>query len=155
MPFLQPAYHRAPRQRKTDPRARMCYFLNFGCNHGGDCYRLLGVKTGRIAYSRDVIWHHPETPLITPIRAAPAERPKEIYVPIPQAVPVAAPSPAPVATPPAPVLTETLPPPRTSTSNSPAPIPPRVSHEIVYERYLEMPGRTRGKTRALRDTSRE
>ena len=30
LPFLRPAYHRVPRQRKTDPRARMYYFLNFG-----------------------------------------------------------------------------------------------------------------------------
>ena len=54
LPFLQPAYHRVPRQRKTDPRARMCYFLNFGYNHGRDCYRLLDAETGRVAYSRDV-----------------------------------------------------------------------------------------------------
>ena len=51
LPFLQPAYHRVPRQRKTDPRARMCYFLNFGYNHGRDCYRLLDAETGRVAYS--------------------------------------------------------------------------------------------------------
>ena len=25
--FFQPAYHRVPRQRKSDPRARLCYFL--------------------------------------------------------------------------------------------------------------------------------
>ena len=67
LPFLQPAYHRVPRQRKTDPRARMCYFLNFGYNHGQDCYPLLDAETGRVAYSRDVIWHHPETPWIPPI----------------------------------------------------------------------------------------
>ena len=65
LPFLQPAYHRVPRQQKTDPRARMCYFLNFGYNHGRDCYRLLGVETERVAYSRDVTWHHPEIPWIT------------------------------------------------------------------------------------------
>ena len=71
LPFLQPAYHRVPRQRKTDPRARMCYFLNFGYNHGRDCYRLLDAETGRVAYSRYVTWHHPEVPWITtPIRAA-------------------------------------------------------------------------------------
>ena len=73
--FLQPAYYRVPRQRKTDPRARMCYFLNFGYNHGRDCYLLLDAETGRVAYSRDVTWHHPETPWITPIRAAPTEPP--------------------------------------------------------------------------------
>ena len=122
LPFLQPAYHRVPRQRKTDPRARMCYFLNFGNNHGRDCYRLLDAETGRVAYSRDVTWHHPEAPWITtPIRAAPTELPRDIYVPMPQSVPVAAPSPAPVATPSAPAPAATLPP--TRTSNSPAPIP--------------------------------
>ena len=34
LPFLQPAYHRVPRQRKTDPWARVCYFLIFGYNYG-------------------------------------------------------------------------------------------------------------------------
>ena len=131
--FLQPAYHRVPRQRKTDPRARMCYFLNFGYNHGADCYLLLNAETGRVAYSRDVIWHHPETPWITPIRTAPKESPRDIYVPMPQSVPIAAPSPAPVATPPALAPAETLPPPPTPTSNSPAPIPPCVSRELEYE----------------------
>ena len=93
LPSLQPAYHRVPRQRKTDPRARMCYFLDLGYNHGRDCYRLLDAETRRVAYSRDVTWHHPEIPWITP---------KDIYVPMPQSVPVAAPSLAPVATSPAP-----------------------------------------------------
>ena len=145
LPFLQRAYHRVPRQRKTDPRARMCSFLNFGYNHGRDCYRLLDTETGRVAYSRDVTWHHPEAPWITtPIRATPTEPPRDIYVPMPQSVPVAAPSPAPVATPPAPAPAATLPPPPTQTSNSPAPIPPRVSRELEHEGYMEMPGRTRG-----------
>ena len=156
LPFLQPAYHRVPRQRKTDPRARMRYFLNFGYNHGRDCYRLLGAETGRVAYSRDVTWHHPEVPWITtPTRSAPTKPPRDIYVPMPQSVPVAAPSPAPVATPPAPAPAATLPPPSTRTSNSPAPFPPRVSRELEHEGYVEMPGRTRGETRALRDASRE
>ena len=131
LPFLQPGYHRVPRQRKTDPRARMCYFLNFGYNHGRDCYRLLDAETGRVAYSRDVTWHHTEAPWITtPIRAAPTEPTRDIYVSMPQSVPVAAPSPAPVATPPAPSPAATLPPPPTRTSNSPAPIPPRVSRDL-------------------------
>ena len=141
LPFLQPAYYRVPRQRKTDPRARMCYSLNFGYNHGRDCYRLLDAETGRVAYSRDVTWHHPETPWITSIRAAPTEPPRDIYVPMPQSVPVAAPSPAPVAapspapvaTPPAPASAATLPPPPTRTSNSPAPIPPRTSRKLEHE----------------------
>ena len=154
LPLLQPAYHRVPRQRKTDPRARI-YFLNFGYNHGRNCYRLLDAETGRVAYSRDVTWHHPEAPWITPIRAAPTEPPRDIYVPMPHSVPIAAPSPVPVATPPAPAPAATLPPPPTRTSNSPAPIPPRVSRELEHEGYVEMPGRTRGETRALRDASRD
>ena len=154
LPFLQPAYHRVPRQRKTDLRARMCDFLNFGYNHGRDCYRLLDAETGRVAYSRGVTWHHPEAPWITtPIRASPTEPPRDINVPMPQSVPVAAPSPAPVATPPAPAPAATLPPPPTRTLNSPAPIPPRVSRELEHEGYVEMPGRTLGETRALRDAS--
>ena len=109
LPFLQSAYHRVSRQRKMDPRARMCYFLNFGYNHGRDCYRLLDEETGRVAYSRNVTWHHPEASWITtPIRAAPTKPPMDIYVPMPQSVPVAAPSPAPVATPPAPAPAATL-----------------------------------------------
>ena len=127
LPFLQLAYHRVPRQRKTDPQAGMCYLIKFRYNHGWGCYRLLDAETGRVAYSRDVIWHHPETPGITPIRDAPSEPPRDIYVPMSQSVPVAASSPAPITTPPALAPAETLPPPPTPTSSSPAPTPPRVS----------------------------
>ena len=155
LPFLQPAYHRVPRQRKTDPRARMCYFLTFGYNRGRDCYRLLDAEMGRVVYSCDVTWHHPETPWITPIRDAPTEPPRDIYVPMPQSVPVAAPSPAPVTTPPAPAPAETLPPPPTPMSDSPAPILLRVSRELEYEGYVEMLGRTRGETRVMRDALQE
>ena len=137
------------------PGPIMSYFLNFGYNHERGCYRLLGAKTEMVAYSRDVTWHHPETPWITPIRAAPREPQMNIYVPMPHPVPIAAPSPAPVATPPAPALAETLPPAPTPTSNSPAPIPPRVSRELEHEEYVEMPGRTRAETCALRGASRE
>ena len=72
---------------------------------------------------------------------------------MPQSVPVAAPFSAP--TPPALAPAKTLPPPPTPALNSPAPIPPRVSRELEYEEYVEIPGRTRGETRALRDASRE
>ena len=133
----------------------MRYFLNLGYNHGRGCYRLLDVETGRVAYSRDVTWHHPKTQWITPIRAAPAELPRDIYVPMQQSMPVAAPSPAPVAIPPALAPAKTLPPSPTPTSNSPAPIPRRVNRKLEYEGYVEMPGRTRGETRVLRDASRE
>ena len=133
----------------------MCYFLYFEYNHGRDCYRLLDAETGRVDYSRDVTWHHPETPWITPIRAAPTEPPRDISVPMPKSVPVAAPSPVPVATLSAPAPAEILPPPLTPTSNSPSPIPPRVSHELEYEGYMKMPGRMRGETRAMRDVLQE
>ena len=81
--------------------------------------------------------------------------PRDIYAPMPQSVPVAAPSLAPVATPPAPAPAATQPPPPTRTSNFPDPISPCVSRELEHEGYVEMPGRMRGETRALRDASRE
>ena len=54
LPFFQPAYHRVPRQHKSNPRAHLCYFLNFGYNHGHDCHRLLDAETGGGVFSRDV-----------------------------------------------------------------------------------------------------
>ena len=59
--FLQLAYRRVPRQRKTDPQAGMRCFIKFVYNHGRGCYRLLDAETGRVAYSGDVIWHHPSS----------------------------------------------------------------------------------------------
>ena len=69
LPFFQPAYHRVPRQYKSDPRARLCYFFNFGYNHGHDCHKLLDAEMGKIVFSRDVTWHNPEAPLIPPATA--------------------------------------------------------------------------------------
>ena len=60
--FLQPAFHRVLRQWKTNSRARMCHFVNFGYSHGRNYYLLLDAKIGSVAYSRDVTWHHPEAP---------------------------------------------------------------------------------------------
>ena len=154
---------------KSDPRARLCYFLNFGYNHGHDCHRLQDAEMGKVVFSRDVAWYHPEAPLIPPATAVgnpPTAPPEDIYVPITTPVPsVAAPAPVPPA--PAPALSPTpIPapapkpapptsPPPIPMSNSPAPIPPRVSRELAHEGYLEMPGRTRGETRAMRDASRK
>ena len=131
----------------------MYYFLNFGYNHGWGCYQLLDAETGRVAYSRDVTWKHLETPWITPIRAVPTKSPRDIYVPMPHSVPVTAPSPAPVTAPPAPAPAATPPP--KHMLNSSAPIPPRVSCELEHEQYVEMPVRTRGETRAMRNASQE
>ena len=155
MPFLQPAYHRVPRQRKTDARARMCYFLNVWYKHGRDYYQLLDAETGRLSYSRDVTWHHQEAPWITSIRAVPNNPPRDIYVPTPQSVPAPALYCTPVAAPPASAPASTLPPPFTPMSNFSAPIPLLVSREIEYDGYIEMPRRTRDETRALRDATRD
>ena len=54
LPFCKPAYHGIPRQGKLDRQARMCYFLNFGYNHGSDCVKIMDAETGRIVHSRDV-----------------------------------------------------------------------------------------------------
>ena len=62
LPFFHPAFYRTPRQRKTEPRDRVCYFLNFGYNHERDCYKLLDEETGKVVYSRNVTWHNPEVP---------------------------------------------------------------------------------------------
>ena len=171
LPFFQPVYHRVPRQHKGDSRARLCCFLNFGYNHGHDCHKLLDAETGKVVFSRDVRWHHPEAPLIPPTTAVgnpPIAPQEDIYVPMPTPVSsVAAPAPAPVPPAPAPAPSPTpvpapaptlaLPtsPPSIPMSNSPAPIPPRVSRELAKERYVEMFGKTRGEARAMRETSRE
>ena len=170
LPFLQPAHHRVPRQRKSDPRANLCYSLNFGYNHGHDCHNRLDAKTGKVVFSCDITWHHPEVPSIPPATAVgnpPTAPPEEIYVPMLTPVPsVAAPALVPVLSAPAsatrlkpvpaPVSTpaSTMPPPPTPMTKTSAPIPPRVSRELAHEGYVEMPGRTRGETRALRDTHR-
>ena len=72
LPFCKPAYHRVPRRRKMDPQARPCFSLNFGYDHGGsDCFKITDTETGRVVHSRDVTWHQPREPLISP---APAVR---------------------------------------------------------------------------------
>ena len=108
---------------------------------------------GKVAYSYDVIWHHPEWSWINPVRAAPVEPLRHIYAAVSKSMPVAAPSPAPAAAPPAPAPAE-MPPP-TSALKPTAPILTRVSRNLEHEGYKAMSGRTRGETCALRDVSRE
>ena len=155
-----------PRQRKTEPRANLCYFLNFGYNHGYDCSKLLDAEIGKkIVFSCDVTWYHPEAPLILPATAVgnpPAVPPEDIYVPIPTPVPiVATPSPAPAPVPahapaPAPAATPaptyvptsaSITPPPLTMSKPPVPISPCVGRKLQHKRYEEMPGRTLGQTR--------
>ena len=79
--------------------------------------------------------------------------PRDTYVPMPKSVPVAAPPPAPAAAPLAPAPASTTPP--ASVLKPTAPITPRVGCDIKIEGNVEMPGRTRGETRAMRDTLQE
>ena len=65
LPFCKPAYHRVPWQSKMDPQARPRYLLNFGYNHGSNCFKVMNAETGRIVHSRDVTWHQPREPLIS------------------------------------------------------------------------------------------
>ena len=103
--------------------------------------------------SRNVTSHYAKAPWTTPVRTARIKPPRDTYIPMPESVPVAALSPAPAAAPPAPAPAATLPP--TRTSNSPAPIPPRVSRKLKNEGHVEMPGRTRGETHVMRDALQE
>ena len=68
---------------------------------------------------------------------------------MPESVPVAALSPAPAAAPLAPAPASTTPP--ASVLKPSAPIPPRAGRDIKNEGHVEMPGRTRGETRVMRD----
>ena len=66
LPFCKPAYHRFPRQGKLDRQARRRYFLNFDYNRGSDYMKVMDAETGMILHSRDVTWHRPREPLISP-----------------------------------------------------------------------------------------
>ena len=143
LPFYKPAYHRVPRQGKLDRQARPCYFLNFDYNHGSDCLRIMDAETGRIVHSRDVSWHQPREPLISPAPTvgsgvpqslSSADTPDYVHIqPSPTATttPTAAPVLASVNAAPAP--------PRNPTAS----IPDRVVRELGHEADVRMPGRTR------------
>ena len=154
LPFCKPAYHRIPWQGKLDRQARPCCFLNFGYNHGSDCVKIMDAETGRIVHSRDVTWHQPREPLISPAPTVGSEvhqspsgtaTPEYIHIqPAPAATtaPAAAPVPASDNVAPAP--------PRNPT----APIRDRVVRELGHEGDVRMPGRTRGETRGTRESPR-
>ena len=150
--FCKPAYHRVPRQGKPDRQARPCYLLNFGYNHGSDCMKIMDAKTGQIVHSRDVNWPQPREPLISTAPTIGSEVPQSpsgtvtpdyLHIqPTPAATiaPAAAPVPA---------------------SDNAAPAPPRnptasicdwVVWELGHVGGVRMPGRTRGKTRAIRES---
>ena len=121
LPFCKPAYHLIPRQGKLGRQARLCYFLIFGYNHGSDCVKKMDAETGRVVHPRDVTWHQPREPLISPAPTVESEVPQSpsgaatpeyIYIqPAPAATtaPAAAPVPA---------------------SDNAAPAPPRTEHVV-------------------------
>ena len=157
LPFCKPAYHRIPRQNKMDRQARPCFFLNFGYNHGSDCFKLMDAETGRIVHSRDVTWQQPREPLISPastvesgVPQSPsnAELPDYVRIQTATTTPPAAPVPAPDNAAPTPPRQSAAP--RQST----APPPDRVVRELGHEGDVCMPGRTRGETRAMRESPR-
>ena len=157
LPFCKRAYHRIPRQNKMDRQARPCFFLNFGYNHGSDCFKLMDVETGRIVHSRDVTWHQPREPLIPPastvesgVPQSPsnAELPDYVRIQTATTTPPAAPVPAPDNAAPTPPRQSAAP--RQST----APPPDRVVRELGHETDIHMLGRTRGETRAMRESPR-
>lgn len=54
LPFFHSAYHRVLHQRKTEPRAQLCFFLYFGYDHRRNCSKLLDEETRRAVYSHDI-----------------------------------------------------------------------------------------------------
>ena len=81
--------------------------------------------------SRNVNSHYAKAPWTTPVRTARIKPPRDIYVPMPESVPIAALSPALAAAPLAPAPASTTPP--ASVLKPPAPIPPRVGRDIKNE----------------------
>ena len=98
-------------------------------------------------------WYYSEAQWTTLVRTTRITPAKDIYVSTPKSVPVAAPSPAPAAALLAPALASTTPP--ASVLKLPASTPLPVGRDIKNERNVEMPGRTRGETRVMRDALQE
>ena len=152
LPFCNPGYPRVPRKGKLDRQARPCYFLNLGYNHGSDCMKILDAETGRIGHSRDVTWHQPRKPLISPAPTVGSEGPQS---------PTGADTPDYVHIQPTPAVTTEPAVAPVPASDNAAPAPPRnptasirdcVVRELGHEGDVRMPGRTRGKTRAMRES---
>ena len=143
-----------PAARQTGPTGAAMLFLNFGYNHGSDCVKIMDAETGRIVHSRDVTWHQPREPLTSPAPTVDSEVPQSpsgaatpeyIYIqPAPAATTAPAAAPVPASDNAAPA------PPRNLTE----PIRDRVVRELGHEGDVRMPGRTRGETRAMRESPR-
>ena len=140
-----------------DSQTRLCFFLNFGYNHGTDCFKIMDAETGKVAHSRDITWHQPREPLISPAPtvglgvphlSSGANTPDYAYIqptPAATAMPAVAPATAPPVLASAVAAPEPLP-------NPSASIPDHVVRELGHEADVRTPGRTRGETRAMRDS---
>ena len=112
----------------------------------------MDADTGRIVHSRDVTWHQPREPLIStaptvgsevPQSPSGADTPDYVHIqPIPAATTAPAAAPVPASDNAAPA------PPRNPTAS----IRDRVVRELGHEGDVRMSGRTRGETRALRES---
>ena len=145
LPFCKPEYHRVPRQGKPDRQACLCYFLNFGYNYGSGYVKIMDAETGRIVHSRDVTWHQPRESLISPAPTVGSKMPQ---------------SSSDTATPEY-IHIQSTPAATTSDNAAPAPlrnptasIRHRVVQELGHEGDVRIPGRTRGETRAMRESPR-
>ena len=114
----------------------------------------MDVETGRIVHSRDVTWHQPREPLISPAPTVGSEVPQSpsgtatpdyLYI---QPTPAATTAPAVVPVPSS--DNAALAPPRNPTAS----IRDRVIQELGHESGVRMPGRTQGETRAMRESPR-
>ena len=157
LPFCKPEYHRVSRRSKMDPQARQCFFLIFGYNHGSDCFKIMDAETERVVHSRDVTWHQPRKPLISPAPivgsgvpylSSGAETLDCVYfqpTSAATATPAAAPATAALVLASAVAATTPL-------STPPASIPDCVVRELRHESDVCTPGRTRCETLAMRDS---
>ena len=112
----------------------------------------MDAKTGRIVHSRDVTWHQPREPLISPAPIAGSGVPQS---------PSGADTPDYVHNQPTLAVTTTPTAALVPASDNAAPVPPRnpttsipdrVIWELGHEADVRMPGRTRGETRAMRES---
>ena len=152
LPFCKPAYHCVPRQGKLNRQVRPCYFHIFGYNHGSDCLKIMDAETGRIVHSRDATWHQPQEPLISPaptvgsgVPQSPsgADTPDYVHIqPTPATTTTPTAAPVPESDNAAPAL------PRNPTAS----IRDRVVRDLGHEADVRMPSRTRGETRAIRES---
>ena len=112
----------------------------------------MDAETGRIVHSRDVTWHQPREPLISPAPTIGSEAPQSpsgtetpdyIHIqPTPAATTAPAAAPVPASDNAAPA------PPRNPTAS----IRDRVVRKLELEGVVRMPGPTRGETRAMRES---